>query len=84
MNRITAEQFEQAFAERFGMTVEELRALGRVVIPCECGVESCAGWQSVSHDVAASALRLPIARRRTGQSDEHRADQRLLADDAWF
>ena len=61
--RLTAEQFEQAFAERFGMTVSELRALGRVVMPCQCEVDSCPGWQSVNRDLTALVVRLNLAPR---------------------
>lgn len=48
-----AEEFERRYAERSGMTVEELRDLGRVVRPCSCGEEGCGGWQSVSEERAA-------------------------------
>jgi hypothetical protein len=51
--RITAGEFERAYAERGGMTVEQLRAHGRVVRPCTCGQEGCEGWQSVSQEIAA-------------------------------
>lgn len=44
---LTAEQFEQAYAERSGRTVESLRAAGRVVRPCDCGENICEGWQYV-------------------------------------
>lgn len=45
---MSAEQFEHAYAARSGLTVEELRDLGRTVLPCECGEDGCDGWQSVS------------------------------------
>lgn len=45
---MTGEEFERAYAQRAGLTVERLRELGRVVRPCACGDESCEGWQSVS------------------------------------
>jgi hypothetical protein len=51
--KIPAEQFEREYAERCGKTVEELRATGRVVRPCECDYENCEGWQSVSQEIAA-------------------------------
>jgi hypothetical protein len=50
---LTAAEFERLYAERSGLTVEELRALGRVVRPCRCDYELCEGWQSVSHEAAA-------------------------------
>ena len=59
--QITAEQFEQAFADRFGLTVVELRALGRVVMPCECGVDSCPGWQSVHRELTKLVVKLNLA-----------------------
>jgi len=42
---MTAEEFERAYAERSGITVERLRELGRIVAPCDCGEEGCEGWQ---------------------------------------
>ena len=50
---VTAEQFEREYAERSGSTVEEMRACGRVVRPCNCGDEICEGWQYVSKEHAA-------------------------------
>ncbi len=50
--KITEAQFEREYAERSGMTVERLRALGSVVRPCACGEKGCEGWQSVSHETA--------------------------------
>jgi len=44
---MTADEFERRYAERSGITVAQLRALGRVVRPCDCGAEDCEGWQSV-------------------------------------
>ncbi len=46
--RITAKQFEHGYAERSGITVEELRRYGRVVRPCDCDYEECEGWQSTT------------------------------------
>lgn len=43
--KITAAEFAAAYAARSGVTVEELRALGRDVRPCRCGWEHCEGWQ---------------------------------------
>jgi len=48
-----AEEFERAYAERSGITVEQLRELGRVVRPCTCGEDYCEGWQSVPVPTAA-------------------------------
>lgn len=49
---MTAEEFEAGYAARSGITVEQLRATGRVVVECRCGDESCKGWASVSGDAA--------------------------------
>jgi len=45
---VTAEEFEAAYAARSGITVAELRAAGRIVVPCDCGNEMCEGWASVN------------------------------------
>jgi hypothetical protein len=45
---MTAEEFERQYAERSGTTVEELRKMGRIVAPCNCGDETCEGWQSTT------------------------------------
>ena len=50
---LNAEEFERQYAERCGETVEQLRALGRVVRPCDCDSKECQGWQSVSREIAA-------------------------------
>lgn len=50
---MTADDFERAYAARSGLTVERLRALGRVVRRCDCGKDGCEGWQSVSQEAAA-------------------------------
>ena len=41
----SAEQFAQAYARRSGTTVEQLKAAGREVRPCDCGDAICEGWQ---------------------------------------
>jgi hypothetical protein len=45
---ITADEFERQYAARSRMTVEQLRALGRIVAPCDCGDSTCEGWQSTT------------------------------------
>lgn len=45
--------FEHAYARRSGLTVRQLRALGRVVRPCDCGEDGCEGWQNVPVPTAA-------------------------------
>lgn len=47
---LTAAEFERAYAERSEVTVEWLRAQGRVVRRCKCGDEMCEGWQSISQE----------------------------------
>lgn len=41
----TKEEFERQFTERTQVTVAYLRAQNRIAIPCDCGDESCFGWQ---------------------------------------
>ena len=53
---LTRDEFEKAYAARSSLTVEGLRALGRVVLPCRCGEEGCGGWQSISIELAADPL----------------------------
>lgn len=53
MTKITADEFERGYAERSGISVERLRAIGRVVRPCSCEADDCEGWQSVSFETAA-------------------------------
>jgi hypothetical protein len=45
---MTAREFEKAYAQRSGITVTELRAMHRVVRPCNCGADACEGWQSLN------------------------------------
>jgi len=45
---MTAEEFERQYAARSGLTVEQLRELGRVVAPCDCEEDCCEGWQSTT------------------------------------
>lgn len=42
---ITAEQFEQRYVERYGVTVEWLKENGREPRPCDCGSDLCQGWR---------------------------------------
>jgi hypothetical protein len=53
---ITAEEFERQYAARSGMTVDQLRALDRVVLPCLCEEDGCEGWQMISRELAADPL----------------------------
>jgi len=49
---MTADEFERAYAERSQRTIEQIRALGRIMRPCRCREEGCEGWQSVSRTFA--------------------------------
>jgi hypothetical protein len=48
--KVSRDEFERGYARRSGVTVEGLRALGRVVRPCACDMDLCQGWQSVRVD----------------------------------
>lgn len=49
---MTADEFEARYAKNSKMSVEQIRVY-RVVRPCDCGDESCLGWQMLSHESAA-------------------------------
>lgn len=53
---MTADEFATAYAERSGLTVDELKELGLVARECDCGDELCDGWQMVA------SFTLPAAR----------------------
>ena len=38
------DEFEKGYAERSGITVEDLHKRGQEAVPCDCGEESCHGW----------------------------------------
>ncbi len=54
---MTAEEFERQYAERSGITVEQLRKMGRIVVPCDCDYELCEGWQSTTAERLADERR---------------------------
>ena len=54
---MTAEEFERQYAERSGITVEQLRKMGRIVAPCDCDYELCEGWQSTTAERLADERR---------------------------
>lgn len=58
---LTAALFEAEYAIRSGLSVLELRDIGRVVKRCRCGAAGCRGWQSISADNAAFAEELYAA-----------------------
>ena len=41
---MTAEEWEAAYAERSGVTVEFLHSWGRFAERCDCGDAECEGW----------------------------------------
>lgn len=63
---MTGAEFEVAYAARSGVTVDWLRAQGRVVMPCECEQDGCEGWQSINRDAAIEEAR----RRRPWERHE--------------
>lgn len=38
-------EFERGYAERSGLTLEQLLALGGQAIPCSCEADNCCGWE---------------------------------------
>ncbi len=48
---MTKKEFEKYYAKNSKMTVEEIRKLGRVAIPCNCDDEKCQGWQMVMNRI---------------------------------
>jgi hypothetical protein len=42
--RITAHEFEDAYAATAGTTVDQLHADGRAAEPCSCDWDLCRGW----------------------------------------
>lgn len=49
---MTGDEFERGYADASGLTVEWLRAQGRIVVRCDCGDDLCRGWASVPGDIA--------------------------------
>ncbi len=44
-DKLTAEQFEQDYAEKSRLSVAELHRLGMRVRPCDCAEPGCRGWK---------------------------------------
>ena len=63
-----AEKFERGYAERYGLSLDDLREF-RTVRPCVCNSELCEGWQSMSHGMAV-------------EYDRHKADG-VLPEHLW-
>ncbi len=45
---MTKEEFERGYAERGGISFEQLHAWGRGAVPCDCGEPECEGWAMVN------------------------------------
>lgn len=43
-------EFERGYAERSGLTIDRLHALGLRGEPCDCDYEKCEGWQMFHGD----------------------------------
>lgn len=41
----TRDEFEQSYAERSGLTIDELHGMDLYAVPCNCGEDGCKGWQ---------------------------------------
>lgn len=56
---MSRQEFEEEYATRSGITVEWLREIGRISLPCSCEEEGCQGWQMRSlGTIDACALQL--------------------------
>lgn len=55
---LTRDAMEAAYATRSGLTVQRLRELGRLVVPCPCESDLCEGWQCISRENAESEIEL--------------------------
>lgn len=42
---ITAQEFEEQYAEKSGIELEQLHEWGQFVFPCWCNEAGCRGWQ---------------------------------------
>ena len=42
---MTKEEFEKAYVEGGGMSMEELAEYGLVTVKCDCGERGCEGWR---------------------------------------
>jgi len=43
----TRKEFEAYYIANSGITLAQLRSLGRCAIPCDCGAPECRGWQMI-------------------------------------
>lgn len=73
---MTKDEFEQGYAERSGLTVQELHEMGRYAVPCNCGYEGCSGW-AMGHFTAQSITRYTCPHCGCFSADMRVSDQRL-------
>lgn len=55
---ISNEEFEREYAERSGISLDELRALGLRPYTCKCDYEECQGFQMLSESTHETLKRL--------------------------
>lgn len=58
MTKYTKGAFESQHAADLGITVEQLRLLGRIIAPCICTDSQCPGWQSLAPESVQVAKEL--------------------------
>lgn len=75
MNR---EEFEQAYAMRSKISLEKLKKFGQRGYPCNCGDESCDGWQMTSRENAEVQVRLGLMDKKALELHDH--DNRLVVE----
>jgi hypothetical protein len=68
---MTADEFAEAYAARGGVTVEWLRERGREARPCDCGDESCDGWQMANVKEDALFEQMKSEARLTSREPPH-------------
>lgn len=52
--------FEQRYAERSGVALEDLYRVGIRAYPCRCDQEGCLGWQMISREQAEIQVHLGL------------------------
>lgn len=45
LQTMSRQEFEEEYAKRSGVTIEWLREIGQISLPCNCEEEGCQGWQ---------------------------------------
>ena len=59
------------YASRSGVTVEWLKEQGFHAEPCDCGDETCQGWQMVSKDAAPDPRAAALGANLSGPVDNN-------------